>query len=181
MHRGEDLQDLDLYSYAGIVSVKKKRAELAQEEPDHDSDFESEPNRGRRANGRYAFEDIKVLPEFEPGDIVEQQVRSLHTVPAIPGFRILSSSKEPGTRARSQLRVAKQMVALFSPWTKKNHQNHSGLLRMVTGKPDPSQTDLEVPRPTSSTSFRFSKPATTCCCQQAASTNCTSTRLTQEV
>ena len=36
MHMGEDLQDLDLYSYAGIVSVKKKRAELAQEEPDRD-------------------------------------------------------------------------------------------------------------------------------------------------
>ena len=122
IHRGEDLQDLDLYSYAGIVSVKKKRAELAQEEPDHDSDFESGTNRrrrrGRRANGRYAFEDIEGLPEFEPGDIVEQQVRSLHTVPAIPGFPILSSSKEPGARARSHLRVAKHMVALFSPWTK---------------------------------------------------------------
>ena len=33
-------------------------------------------------------------------------------------------------------------------------------LRMVTGKPDPSQTDLEVPRPTSSTSFRLSKAGT---------------------
>ena len=53
-------------------------------------------------------------------------------------------------------------------------------LRMVTGKPDPSQTDLEVPRPTSSTSFRLSKEAPTCCCQHAAWTNCTSTRLTQE-
>ena len=65
MRRGEDLQDLDLYSYAGIVSVKKKRAELAQEEPGHDSDFESGTNRrrrrGRRANGRYAFEDIEGL------------------------------------------------------------------------------------------------------------------------
>ena len=37
--------------------------------------------------------------------------------------------------------------------------NHSGLLRMVARKPDPSQTDLEVPRPTSSTSFRLSKAA----------------------
>ena len=52
---------------------------------------------------------------------------------------------------------------------------------MVTGKTDPSQTDLEVPRPMSSTSFRFSKAAPKCCCQHAASTNCTSTRLTQEV
>ena len=63
----------------------------------------------------------------------------------------------------------------------KKNPNHSGLLRMVTGKPDPSQTDLEVPRPTSSTSFRLSKAAPTCCCQHAALTNCTSTRLTQEV
>ena len=54
-------------------------------------------------------------------------------------------------------------------------------LRMVTGEPDPSQTDLEVPRPTSSTSFRLSKAAPTCCCQHASSTNCTSTRLIQEV
>ena len=46
----------------------------------------------------------------------------------------------------------------------KKYPNQSGLLRMVTGKPDPSQTDLEVPRPTSSTSFRFSKAAPKCCC-----------------
>ena len=76
--------------------------------------------------------------------------------------------------------VARRTCSGCVPNPKKN-PNHSGSLRMVTGKPDPSQTDLEVPRPTSSTSFRLSKAAPTCCCQHAASTNCTSTRLTQEV
>ena len=49
-------------------------------------------------------------------------------------------------------------MSRFDP--KNNNPNHSGLLRMVTGKGDPSQIDLEVPRPTSSTNFPLAQGGT---------------------
>ena len=49
--------------------------------------------------------------------------------------------------------MAADLGKCFQQQKSKKNPNHSRLFQMLTGKPDPSQTDLEVPRPTSSTSF----------------------------
>ena len=127
--------------------------------------------------------------------ILQDKLRKNHSSPwrfirEICGMRKTVFNYGAGQSNRKRLAAVKDFFSKIAnrgvgdtkvEFQKKKNPNHSGLLRMVTGKPDPSQTDLEVPRPTSSTSFRLSKAATTCSCQHAASTNCTSTRLTQEV